>query len=159
MYQTFQSRDKIPESESTAPGTDSFWQTWNVSTVQRLHHRQTRSHGVEGWKDSSEDNKWMIAQCAAFSKGLNPRNIDKSVSDIRILIRFPFENSFWISLSGCKLAILPDIQPANRIVINSAGYVHQRLRDFVNMTLTRGLKSVTLFTLQCYHVRVGLGIP
>jgi len=56
-------------------------------------------------------------QCATFSKCLNPRNIDKSVSDIRI--RFPFEISFWISVSGCKLTILPDIQPANRIVIIS----------------------------------------
>jgi len=46
---------------------------------------------------------------AAFSKSLNPRNIDKSVADIRI--RFPFESSFWISVSGCKLNILPDIQP------------------------------------------------
>jgi len=59
----------------------------------------------------------MIVQCAAFSKSLNPRNIDKSVSDIRIRIRFPFESSYWISLSGCKLTVLPDIQPANRIVI------------------------------------------
>jgi len=59
----------------------------------------------------------MIMQCATFSKCLNPRNIDKSVSDIRI--RFPFEISFWISVSGCKLTILPDIQPANRIVIIS----------------------------------------
>ena len=61
----------------------------------------------------------MIVQCecAIFSKSLNPPNIDKSVSDIRI--RFPFESSFWISLSGCKLTILPDIQPANRIVIIS----------------------------------------
>ena len=63
----------------------------------------------------------MIVQCecATFSRSLNPRNIDKSVSDIRIRIRFPFESSFWISLSGCKLTILPDIQPANRIVIIS----------------------------------------
>ena len=61
----------------------------------------------------------MIVQCATFSNSLNPRNIDKSVSDIRIRIRLPFEISFWISLSGCKLTILPDIQPANRIVINS----------------------------------------
>ena len=61
----------------------------------------------------------MIVQCecAFFSKSLNPRNIDKSVSDIRIRIRFPFESSYWISLSGCKLTVLPDIQPANRIVI------------------------------------------
>jgi len=59
----------------------------------------------------------MQCECAFFSKSLNPRNIDKSVSDIRI--RFPFESSFWISLSGCKLTILPDIQPANRIVIIS----------------------------------------
>jgi len=57
----------------------------------------------------------MIVQCATFSKSPNPRNIDKNVSDIRI----PFESSFWISLSGCKLTILPDIQPANRIVIIS----------------------------------------
>jgi len=52
-----------------------------------------------------------------FSKSLNPKNIDKSVSDIRI--RLPAESSFWISVSGCKLTILPDIQPANRIVIIS----------------------------------------
>jgi len=51
-----------------------------------------------------------------FSKSLNPKNIHKSVSYIRIRIRFPFESSFWISVSGCKLTILPDIQPANRIV-------------------------------------------
>jgi len=36
----------------------------------------------------------MIAQCATFSKSPNPRNIDKSVSDIRIRIRFRFESSF-----------------------------------------------------------------
>ena len=65
----------------------------------------------------------MIVQCATFSKSLNPRNIDKTVSDIRVLIRFSFESSFWIS--GCKLTILPDIQPANRIGIISA--VYQRL--------------------------------
>jgi len=50
----------------------------------------------------------MIVPCATFSQSLNPRNIDKSVSDIR----FPFESSFWISLSGCKLTILPNLQPA-----------------------------------------------
>ena len=63
----------------------------------------------------------MIVQCecATFSKSLNPRNIDKSVSDIRVRIRLPFESSFWISLSGFKLTNLPDIQPANRIVIIS----------------------------------------
>jgi len=61
----------------------------------------------------------MIVQCAAFSKSLNLRNINKIVSDIRI--RFPSESSFWISVSGCKLTILPDIQPVNRIVIISGG--------------------------------------
>jgi len=55
-----------------------------------------------------------------FSKSLNPKNIDKSVSDIRIRIRFAFESSFWISVSSCKLTILPDIQPGNQIVIISA---------------------------------------
>ena len=69
----------------------------------------------------NEDNKWMIVQCATFSKSLNPRNVNKSVSDIRIRIRFPFQSRFWISVSGCKLTILPDIQPANRIVIISGG--------------------------------------
>jgi len=30
---------------------------WDYTTVQRLHHRQTGSHGTEGLKDASEDNK------------------------------------------------------------------------------------------------------
>jgi len=51
----------------------------------------------------------MIVQCATFSKSQNPRNIKKSVSDIRIHTRFPFKSRFWISVSGCKLTILPDI--------------------------------------------------
>jgi len=76
----------------------------------------------------------MIVQCATFSKSLNPRNIDKSVSDIRIRIRFPFESSFWISLSGCKLTIPPDIQPANWIVIISA--TKQRLPESLFQTPT-----------------------
>jgi len=67
-------------------------------------------------------NKRMIMQCATFSKSLNPRNIEKSVSDIRIRIWFPFDSRFWISVSGCKLTILPDIQLANRIVIMSDVY-------------------------------------
>jgi len=61
----------------------------------------------------------MIVQCATFSKSLNPRNIDKTVSDIRIRFWFAFESSFWISVSNCKLIMLPDIQPANWIVIIS----------------------------------------
>ena len=56
-------------------------------------------------------------QYVTFSKNLNPRNIEKSVSDIRI--RFPFDSRLWISVSGCKLTILSDTQPANRIVIIS----------------------------------------
>jgi len=56
--------------------------------------------------------------CNLFQKA-NPRNIDKSVSDIRICIRFLFESSFWISLSGCKHTILPEVQPVNWIVIIS----------------------------------------
>jgi len=39
--------------------------------------------------------------------------LEKSVSDIRIR----FESNFWTSLYACKLTILPDIQPTNRIVI------------------------------------------
>jgi len=44
----------------------------------------------------------MIVQCATFSKSPNLRNIDESASDIRIRSRFPFESSFWISVSGVK---------------------------------------------------------
>ena len=61
-----------------------------------------------------------------FSKSLNLRNIGKSVSDIRFRIRFQFESSFWIFVSGCKLTILPDIQPANRIMIISERHPEQR---------------------------------
>jgi len=53
-----------------------------------------------------------------FSKSLNPRNLDKSVSDILIRTRFLFEGSYWISVSGCKLTILPDIQPANQSCVH-----------------------------------------
>jgi len=62
----------------------------------------------------------MVVQCATFSESLNPRNIDKSVSDIWICARFPFECSFWIIAFGWKLTIPANIQPANRIVIISA---------------------------------------
>jgi len=56
--------------------------------------------------------------CATFSKSLNPRIIDKGVSDIRFL----FESSFWISVSGCKLTIPLDIQLTNWLVIISVLY-------------------------------------
>jgi len=79
----------------------------------------------------NEDNKCMIVQCATFSKSLNPRNINKSVSDIRI--RFPFQSRFWISVSGWKLTILPDIQPANWIVIISGEYTIDRLGVMAQM--------------------------
>jgi len=81
---------------------------WDYTTVQRLHQRLSRSHGTDGWKVASENNKLIIVQCATFFRSLNPRNIDKSISDIRIRIRFLFESSFWTSVSGCKLTILPD---------------------------------------------------
>jgi len=70
----------------------------------------------------------MIVQCATFSKSVNPWNINKSVSDIRI--RFPFESRFWISVSGCKLTILPDIQQENRIVIISDACFQFRMRAY-----------------------------
>jgi len=56
-----------------------------------------------------------------------PRNIEKSVSDILICIRLPFLSSLWISVSGCKLAIIPDIQPANQIAIISGAARSARL--------------------------------
>ena len=39
--------------------------------------------------------------------------------DILIQTRFPHKNTFWISVSGWKLTIRPDIHPAKRIVIIS----------------------------------------
>jgi len=59
----------------------------------------------------------MMMQCATSSKSLNPRNTEKSVSDVLFRIRFPFESSFLISVSGCKFTNLPDIQPASRLLI------------------------------------------
>jgi len=64
-------------------------------------------------------NKRMIMQYATFSKNLNPPNIENTASDIRIRVRFPFDSRVWISVSGCKLTILPDMQPANQIVVIS----------------------------------------
>jgi len=59
----------------------------------------------------NEDNKCVIVQCATFYKSLNPRNINKSVSDIRIRIRFPFQSRFWISVSGYYPAGYPTGKP------------------------------------------------
>jgi len=77
--------------------------------------------------------------CKFFQKS-DPRNIDKNVSDIRISIRFPFESSLWISLSGCKLTILPDIQPVSWIVIisvaNTAAFFYSLL-GLVSLFLRR----------------------
>jgi len=78
----------------------------------------------------------MIVQCATFSESLNPRNIDKSVSDIRI--RFPFESSFWISGFGCKLTFLLDIQPANQIVIISA----TQIKGFIQIDIFRFTRPI-----------------
>jgi len=103
----------------------------------RLHYGTeiTPQTDSESWHRRLKRSFWKLQMndCATFSKSLNPRNIDKSVSDIRI--RFPFVSGFRISVSGCKLTVLPDIQPANRIVIisgsyrpgfvNSSGILHQ----------------------------------
>ena len=82
-----------------------------------------------------------------FSKNLNPQNIEKSVSDIRIRIRFSFDSRFWISVSGCKLTILLDIQPANRIVIISAVRCQAKF-----------LTSVKFLTSCCFSVILLLSI-
>ena len=95
----------------------------------------------------------MIVQCATFSKSLNSRNINKSVSDIRIRIRFPFQSRFWISVSGCKLTILPDIQPANRIVIISVSdgqiIACQARSDVHRNLLKMACKSKSMALLCC----------
>jgi len=44
----------------------SIGRAWDYTMVQRLHYRQTWSQGTEGWRDASEDTKWMIVQCATF---------------------------------------------------------------------------------------------
>ena len=76
-----------------------------------------------------------------FSKSLNSRNIDKSFSDIWIRIRFTFESSFWTSVSDCKLTILPDIQPANRIVIISETRMqNQRLNACFRKKMSKLIK-------------------
>jgi len=64
-------------------------------------------------------NEWL---CNFFQKSVSSKYLEKR-SGMRIRKRFPFESSFWISVSGCKLTILSDIQPANRIVIISAAEV------------------------------------
>jgi len=131
---------------------------WDYTMVQRLPHRQTRSQGTEGWKDASENNKCMIVQCATFSESLNPRNIDKSGSDIRIRIRFPFESSFWISGSSCKLTILLDIQPANRIVIISAIYIYVSQMNRNRMSTMWDLYCCLLPQCEALHT-CRLGFP
>jgi len=75
-------------------------------------------------------------QYAIFSKSPNPRNIDKNVSDIRIRFRFPFESSFWKSLSCCK-PILPAGYPTGNPDSDhlwwSTGWPHQQVDRRVSL--------------------------
>ena len=66
------------------------------------------------------------AMCNFFQKSESSK-YRKSVSDIWIRIRFLFEGSFRIFVSGCKLTILPNIEPANRIVIISAAHAQSNV--------------------------------
>ena len=61
-----------------------------------------------------------------FFQECEPSNMEKSVSDILLRIRFPFESSFWISVSGWNSLSFLDIQPGNRIEIISVAYTHLR---------------------------------
>jgi len=79
-----------------------------------------------------------------LSNSLNPRNIEKSVSDILSCIRLPFESSFWIFVSGRKLTILRDIQPADKIVIISGlGHCMPALKPLQHLSMQVGLRVVT----------------
>jgi len=51
----------------------------------------------------------------------------------------PFQSRFWISVSGCKLTILPHIQPANRIVIISVGYIVSNSKEALFTALGLGI--------------------
>jgi len=65
---------------------------------------QTDSESWHWRQDGSDDtkiNEWL--RNVQLFPSLNPWNIDKGVSDIRICIRFPFESSFWISVSAIRL--------------------------------------------------------
>jgi len=62
---------------------------------------------------------------STFSNNLNPQNIEKNVSDILIRIRSPLESSLDIRIRlQTHYSILPDIKPANRIVIIFAAYTY-----------------------------------
>jgi len=104
----------------------------------------------------------MIVICATFSKSLNPEIIEKSVSHIVIRIRFPFESSFWISVSGCKLTILPDIQSANRIVIISAAHrgEHGQDHDWISCRILAILSDqdwIWIMIFETNWIRTGSG--
>jgi len=49
----------------------------------------------------------------------NARNIDKSVSDIRMRIRFTFESSFWISVS--EMIMMPEWTSARVCIVARTG--------------------------------------
>jgi len=129
--------------------TCSISRPWDYTTVLRLHDIQTWSHRREDWKDA-----FKCTECRTFSKNLNPRNIVKSVSDILIHFRFLFENSFWISISGCKLTILPDIQPANRIVIISIAFVWKG----VGFSILKNIRTRTRIGIQKFWNSSGVGV-
>jgi len=92
----------------------------DVQTGTGLSPGQTGTYGR-----STEGCKYKIGKF--FQKSESSKySIYKSVSDIWI----PFKSSFLISVSGCKLTILPEIQPGNRIVIISGGHGSGVKRNF-----------------------------
>jgi len=87
----------------------SISRAWGYTTVLRLHHRQTWRHGTEGWRHASEGSKWMILQCATFSKiwtleiSRKPFQISTSVSGSHLKAVFGYPYPIVNSLS-CRIS-------------------------------------------------------
>ena len=121
--------------------------------VSLIMHRQTWRHATESWKMLPKIiHKWLC------NVQLSPRGqkwpkfipqpesskyrVKRFGSYILIRIRFPLLSNFWISVSGWKLTILPDIQQADRLVITSDAK-HPELSESLKLFQTCNAWAVT----------------
>jgi len=105
---------------------------WDYATVQRLHHRHTRSQSTEGWKGASENNNWMIVQCATFPEvrileiSIKAFRISRSVSGshLKAVFGYPYpvanslssrisnrQTGWWSSVAQMCIGMDPGINP------------------------------------------------
>ena len=85
--------------------------------ANKMHPQTEKS--VRNVQLSPRGQRWPKFISQPIEPAFSKYRIRHVEPDILIRVLFQQKNTFWISVSGLKLTIRPDIHPANRIVIIS----------------------------------------